>query len=104
VAKHVMGHRAVMMNEEVGRRMGLKEGDEIWIESPIGRVKGRVLLRQGIRPDTLVALQQFGHWVTPVAKDINTPNMNKLVPLTLESTDGTGSGADVVKVKVEKVR
>ncbi len=103
VAKHVMGHRAVMMNEEIGREMGLKDGDEIWVESPIGRVKCKVLLRQGIRPDTLLALQQFGHWITPVAKDIGMLNMNKLVPLTLETTDGTGSGADVVKVKVEKV-
>ena len=104
VSSHVMGHRAVMMNEDVGRRMGLRDGDEVWIESAIGRVRGRVLLRQGIRPDTLVALQQFGHWVTPVAKDINLPNMNKLVPLALETTDGTGSGSDLIKVRVERVR
>ncbi|MEM2651081.1 MAG: molybdopterin dinucleotide binding domain-containing protein, partial [Candidatus Caldarchaeum sp.] len=95
---------AVMMNEEVGRRLGLKTGDEVFIESPIGRVRGRVLLRKGVRPDTVVALQQFGHWVTPVPKNIDAPNMNRLVPITLETTDGTGSGADLVKVRVEKVR
>ncbi|MEM2651655.1 MAG: molybdopterin-dependent oxidoreductase [Candidatus Caldarchaeum sp.] len=104
ISKHVMGHDAVMMNEEVGRRLGLKTGDEVFIESPIGRVRGRVLLRNGVRPDTVVALQQFGHWVTPVPKNIDAPNMNRLVPITLETTDGTGSGADLVKVRIEKVR
>ena len=102
VARNVMGHKGVMMNAEVGRKLGLKDGDVVWLESPIGRVRGRVILRNGIRPDTIVALQQFGHWITPVAKNIaaELPNMNRLVPLMLETTDGTGSGADVVRVKI----
>ena len=102
VSGNVMGHRAVMMNAGVGKKMKLKANDWVWIESPIGRVKGRVLLREGVRPDVLVALGQFGHWVTPVAKDIGMPGMNRLVPITVDTTDGTGSGADLARVAVTK--
>jgi phenylacetyl-CoA:acceptor oxidoreductase len=100
VASHVAGHRGVVLNAEAAARLGIAEGDAVWVESPIGRVKGKATLRQGIRPDTALALQQFGHWVTPVAKDIGLPNLNQLAPLHLSLTDATGSGADLVRVKV----
>ncbi|MDG6987780.1 MAG: molybdopterin-dependent oxidoreductase [Nitrososphaerota archaeon] len=102
VSGNIMGHRAVMMNAGVGRELKLKDNDWVWIQSPIGKVKGRVLLREGVRPDVLVALGQFGHWVTPRAKDIGMPGMNRLVPITIDTTDGTGSGADLVRVAVSK--
>ncbi len=101
-AGNIMGHRAVMMNAGTGRRMGLETGDRIAIESPIGRIRANVLLREGMRPDVLVALGQFGHWVMPVAKDLGMPGMNRLNPVLMETTDGTGSGADLVRVRVTK--
>jgi phenylacetyl-CoA:acceptor oxidoreductase len=51
-----------------------------------------------------VALQQFGHWVTPFAKELGMPNLNQLCPMGLALTDATGSGADLVKVKIYPVR
>ncbi len=102
VAGNVMGHRAVMMNADAGRKLKLKSGDRIEVESPIGKVRAKVLLREGVRPDVLVALGQFGHWVTPIAKDIGLPGMNRLDPVILETTDGTGSSADLVRVRVSK--
>ncbi len=101
-AGFIMGHRAVMMNSDVGKKLGLRTNDRVWIESPIGKVKARILLREGVRPDVLVALGQFGHWITPVAKEIGMPGMNRLVPITLDTTDGTGSGSDLVRVRVSK--
>ncbi len=102
VAGNIMGHRAVMMNAGEGRKLNLSSGDRIVVESPIGEVKAKVLLREGVRPDVLVALGQFGHWVMPVAKDLGMPGMNRLNPVMLQTTDGTGSMADLVKVKVTK--
>ena len=102
VAAHIKGHRGVMLNASTAGRLGIVEGDPIWVESPIGRVQGRAILREGIRPDTILALQQFGHWVTPVAKEIgrSLPNLNQLAPVHLALTDATGSGADLVRVRV----
>jgi phenylacetyl-CoA:acceptor oxidoreductase len=60
------------------------------------------VLRQGIRPDTLLLLGQFDHWVTPLAKDFGVPSMNSLVPMSIELTDATGSGADIVRVSLKR--
>ncbi len=102
VAKNVTGHFGVMLNAATAKKLGIKDDDWVWIESPIKRVKGHAILREGVRPDCVVTLQQFGHWITPVAKDLDMPNMNALTPLHLALTDATGSGADVVRVKVYK--
>jgi phenylacetyl-CoA:acceptor oxidoreductase len=100
VARHVRGHFGVMLNQKTAARLGIRDGDDIWIESPIGREKGRAILRAGVRPDVAVALQQFGHWATPVAEDLGMPNLNSLAPMDLSLTDATGSGSDLVRVKV----
>ena len=60
-------------------------------------------LREGIRPDTLLIIGQFDHWVTPYAKDFGAPSMNALVPMLLDLTDATGSSADLVKVKITRL-
>jgi phenylacetyl-CoA:acceptor oxidoreductase len=65
-------------------------------------VRGHAVLREGIRPDTLLLLGQFDHWATPVARDFGMPSMNALVPMTLELTDATGSGADIVRVALRR--
>jgi phenylacetyl-CoA:acceptor oxidoreductase len=102
MAANIRGHEGVVLNAATAARLGIAEGDPIWVESPIGRVRGVATLREGIRPDTALALQQFGHWVTPVAKELGRrlPNLNALAPLHLSLTDATGSGADLVRVKV----
>jgi phenylacetyl-CoA:acceptor oxidoreductase len=45
---------------------------------------------------------QFGHWVTPVAKEKNLPNLNNLTAMSVSLTDNTGSSADLVRVDVRK--
>jgi phenylacetyl-CoA:acceptor oxidoreductase len=69
----------------------------------VGETRGPLVLRQGIRPDTILMIGQFDHWATPYAKDLKVPSMNELTPMILELTDATGSGADVVRVSVTKV-
>ena len=104
VADNVAGHGGVIMNRGKARELGIAEGQWLSIATGSSSVRARAVLREGIRPDTLLLLGQFGHWATPVAKDFGMPSMNPLVPMSLELTDATGSGADVVKVKLEKIR
>ncbi|HTY80399.1 MAG TPA: molybdopterin-dependent oxidoreductase [Candidatus Bathyarchaeia archaeon] len=100
VARHVRGHFGVMLNRGAARRLGIADGDLIEIESPTGRTEGRAILREGIRPDVAVILQQFGHWATPFAKDLGMPNLNQVASMDLALTDATGSGADLVPVAI----
>jgi phenylacetyl-CoA:acceptor oxidoreductase len=104
VARHVRGHFGVMLNNKMAALHGIADGDEIWVESPIGRQKGTAMLRAGVRPDVVVAIGQFAHWATPVAEDIQMPNLNALEPIDLSLIDATGSGSDLVRVKVYRAR
>ncbi len=100
VADNVAGHRGVIINTTAAERLGIGDGDTVEIATPQRSVRGRAVLRQGIRPDTLLMIGQFDHWATPFAKDFGVPSMNSLATMSLDLTDATGSGADIVRVKV----
>jgi len=102
VAQHVRGHFGLMLNNKMAALHGIADGEEIWVESPIGRQQGVAMLRAGVRPDVVVAIGQFAHWATPVAEDIRMPNLNALEPIDLSLIDSTGSGSDLIRVKVYK--
>ncbi|OIN91821.1 MAG: molybdopterin oxidoreductase [Comamonadaceae bacterium CG1_02_60_18] len=100
VAGNVTGHRGVVMNTQAAQQLGIADGDAIEISTPKRSVRGRAVVRQGIRPDTLLLIGQFDHWKTPLAKDFGMPSLNSLANMSLALTDATGSGADIVRVKI----
>jgi phenylacetyl-CoA:acceptor oxidoreductase len=102
VARNVKGHFGVMLNRAAAARLGIGEGDLIEIVSPTGTTRGRAILREGVRPDVVVVLQQFGHWATPFARDLGMPSLNQVAGMSLDLTDATGSGADLVPVAVRR--
>jgi phenylacetyl-CoA:acceptor oxidoreductase len=104
LAENVAGHGSVVMNRAAAGKLGLSDGDLVEVRSPLNETKGRLLLCEGIRPDTILMIGQFDHWATPFAKDLEAPSMNALMPMLLELTDATGSSADLVKVKVTPLR
>ena len=103
VADNVAGHGNVVMNHAAAERLGIADGELVEVRSPLNDTKGRVMLCEGIRPDTLLMIGQFDHWATPFAKDFHAPSMNALVPMLLDLTDATGSSADLVKVKIKRL-
>ena len=82
----------------------IADGDPSEIATPQRAVRGRAVLRQGIRPDTLLLIGQFDHWATPFAKDFGVPSLNALATMSMDLTDATGSGADIVRVKIARSR
>jgi phenylacetyl-CoA:acceptor oxidoreductase len=102
VARNVKGHFGVMLNRDAAGRLGIAEGDPIVIESPTGVTRGRAVLREGVRPDVAVMLQQFGHWATPFARDLDMPSLNQVASMDLALTDATGSGSDLVPVAIRR--
>jgi phenylacetyl-CoA:acceptor oxidoreductase len=102
VASNVAGHGGVIINAKRAAELGIAEGDAVEIATPRGSVRARAVPRQGIRPDTLLLVAQFDHWATPFAKDFGVPSLNRLVPMSMDLTDATGSGADVVRVALRK--
>jgi phenylacetyl-CoA:acceptor oxidoreductase len=103
VSQNVRGHAGVIMNAKTAAGYGIADGDRIEVRSHIGATYGSAVLAQGIRPDTLVILGQFDHWAMPFAKDMDMPSLNTIAPMSLELTDATGSGSDIVRVQVRRV-
>jgi anaerobic selenocysteine-containing dehydrogenase len=103
-AEHIRGQGKIVMNADAAKNMDIKDDDEIWVESPENRIKSRVKLVQGIRPDTLVIAANLGHWTTPGIKDKHWVTLNSLIPLKYNWTDPlTGAiQAHVIKAKVYK--
>ncbi len=95
----------IQINEDTGKKKGLKDKDIIWVENKRGkRIKGPVKLVQGMRPDHLGIAGCHGHWARgmPIAKgkgqffdDLIIVDENHTDPLTL------GSDA-CVKLKIYK--
>lgn len=102
VAQNIAGHKGVIINRSRARELGIAEGDEVEIESAAGMTHGHAVLREGIRPDTILMIGQFDHWVTPYAKDLHLASLNSLSSIALSLTDNTGSSADLVRVSIRK--
>jgi phenylacetyl-CoA:acceptor oxidoreductase len=102
LAENVAGHKGVIVNRATARELGIAEGDPIVIESAAGSTESYAVLREGIRPDTCLLIGQFDHWATPVAKERKLGSLNSLAPLALSLTDNTGSGADLIRVRISK--
>jgi phenylacetyl-CoA:acceptor oxidoreductase len=102
VAANLKGHRGVVINTAKARELGIRDGERIKVFSSLRATEGLAVLRQGIRPDTLLMIGQFEHWATPYAKDFDAPSLNTITPMALELTDATGSSADIVRVGISK--
>lgn len=106
VSEHIRGANRVMMNAGAAKDRGIENGDDIWIESPFGKVRQKVCLIQGIRPDVVLIPGQFGHWAMPVAREKGRVSISDLLPVDYKWTDsvtGTQQG-QLVKAKVYKVK
>jgi phenylacetyl-CoA:acceptor oxidoreductase len=104
VASNVAGHGGVIINTETAAKMGIADGDEVEVRSELRATKGRAVLRNGIRPDTLLMIGQFDHWKMPFAKDLKVPSMNTVTPISLKLTDATGSSSDIVRVAIRRLQ
>ena len=102
VALNIAGHRGLIIHRGTARRLGIAEGERLVVESVSGRTEGSAVLREGIRPDTVLMIGQFDHWKTPYAKDLGLPSLNSLTDLSLKLTDGTGSSSDVMRVRLKR--
>ncbi|MBT4933895.1 MAG: molybdopterin-dependent oxidoreductase [Rhodospirillaceae bacterium] len=102
MAQNIVGHNGVILNRSSARELGITDGDDIVVESVVGTTEGKAVLREGIRPDSILMIGQFGHWKTPVAKDFGLANLNFVTDISLKLTDNTGSGADLMRVRVYK--
>ncbi|MDP2948828.1 MAG: molybdopterin dinucleotide binding domain-containing protein, partial [Chloroflexota bacterium] len=51
----------VELNPDTARRLGIEAGDEVWVESVLGRIRTRARLNPGNRPDVVAMPFEQGH-------------------------------------------
>lgn len=94
----------ILMNGDVGKAKGICDGDEVWLESPVRKVRAKVKLTQCIHPQAVGIAGHFGHWSPgmPIARGKGV-NFNSLLPTDLNHIDKISTALDhCVEVKVYK--
>lgn len=51
----------VEIHPDTAARFGIKDGDQVWVESPVGRIQAVAILYPGARPDTVNIPYEQGH-------------------------------------------
>jgi molybdopterin-containing oxidoreductase family molybdopterin binding subunit len=95
---------SVLMNEAAAKAQGLRDGDEVWLESPVNRVKAKLNLTQCIHPRVVGIAGHFGHWSEgmPISRGKGI-SFNSLLPTDLEHIDKISTALDhCVEVRIFK--
>jgi anaerobic selenocysteine-containing dehydrogenase len=96
---------SVLINSETAESRGLRTGDEVWVESQSGKIRGRVLVTELVHPEVVGIAGQGGLWSSgqPVGREVGL-HYNRLLKLDLTTIDNVGAAVDTcVRVKVYKV-
>ena len=86
------------------RQKELRDGDSVWLESPVKKVRATVKLTQCIHPEAVGVGGHFGHWSPgmPIARGKGV-NFNSLLPTDIDHIDKISTALDhCVQVKVYK--
>jgi len=95
---------SVLVNVDVAKTKGFTDGDEVWLESPVRKVRVRVKLTQCIHPEVVGIAGHFGHWSQgmPIARGKGV-NFNSLLPTDLDHIDKISTALDhCVQVRLYK--
>jgi len=93
----------VAINAATAKQMGIKTGDQVQIETRVGKVKGTAKVMQGVRPDTLAVSYHYGQWspgLSPAASKGTW--INQVLELHPDIPSGMNSFNDT-KCKLTKV-
>jgi len=58
----LQGWNRLAINAATAARLGISDGDEIWVESPYGKARAIARVTQGIHPEVVGWQHGFGHW------------------------------------------
>ncbi|MCC6609886.1 MAG: molybdopterin-dependent oxidoreductase [Burkholderiales bacterium] len=98
------GAYSILLNKAVGREKGIGNGDTVWLESPVCKVRAKVKLTECIHPEAVGVGGHFGHWSPgmPVSRGKGV-NFNSLLPTDLDHIDLISTALDhCVQVRVYK--
>jgi len=94
----------ILINEAVAAAKGISDGDSVWLESPVKKVRATAKVTQCIHPQAVGVGGHFGHFAPgmPISRGKGV-NFNALLPTDMEHIDMISTALDhCVQVKVYK--
>ena len=94
----------ILINESVAKAKGIRNGDTVWLESPVQKVRATAKVTQCIHPQAVGVGGHFGHWAPgmPISRGKGV-NFNALLPTDMDHIDLISTALDqCVQVKVYK--
>jgi anaerobic selenocysteine-containing dehydrogenase len=98
-------HIALMLNPKTAKKQGLASGDIVKVESPYGRIFGRIGVTEGMHPDALGVSNSLSR-IKIKHEGVRHAggHFNDLLPHDLRNTDAvTGQPETVCKLKITKL-
>ncbi|MBI4317778.1 MAG: molybdopterin-dependent oxidoreductase [Chloroflexi bacterium] len=85
----------VIINDDAGKSRGIKDGDEIWLETSVRKVRAVAKLTQCIHPEVVGIAGHFGHWAKgmPISRGKGVA-FNLLLPNDLDHIDKVSTALD----------
>ena len=109
-APHLMklrGQNPVWINPVDAKKLGIKTGDAIIVESPWGKVEATAYVTWNIREGVVAAAGGFGHWrgleADPRFPQYRGFNVAKLMPPNIADHYGGNPLLKYIKVKIRKM-
>ncbi|MDL0089670.1 thiosulfate reductase PhsA [Campylobacter gastrosuis] len=95
----LMSDAPIWIHPKAAAKRGLKDGDSVILSNKYGKEKGKIMLTEGIREDTLFIYHGFGHLVDKNAPRIGTNDSILLNPAEgpVAATMVTNVGVDIAK-------
>ena len=61
VLLELKGENPLVIHPDTARKLGIEQGDEVWVESPHGKTRAKVQVTPRIHPEVVGAQHGFGH-------------------------------------------
>ena len=62
VLRQIMPENGIQLASEDARRLGIRDGEKVWVVTPHGKRKGTARVIDGIRPGVITFNVGYGHW------------------------------------------
>ena len=89
------------MNADTAKKLGLKNGGFVWVESASGKIRAKVKFSEGIHPEVVAMATGQGHWSYGKWQTGIGVNPNEIIGLDYDSLSGQ-SALFNTRVKVYK--
>lgn len=98
-------HTGLLLNTATAKRMGFADGDIVKVESPYGRLYGRLRTTEGIHHETLGVSNALSRTRSESRSTLMSGgHYNDLLPYDMQNTDGaSGQPETTTKVKLTKL-